>query len=82
MFWGNASLGLAETLPAGVIALTKTVAREYSGRNITANAVAPGFIASGKLELASCLLGAGAAEVWGLDEQSGGAPTTVGGVEE
>jgi NAD(P)-dependent dehydrogenase (short-subunit alcohol dehydrogenase family) len=29
-----------------VIGLTKTVAREYAGRNITCNAVAPGFIAS------------------------------------
>ena len=31
---------------AGVIGLTKTVAREYSKRNIKCNAVAPGFIAS------------------------------------
>jgi len=31
---------------AGVIGLTKTVAREYSSRGITSNAVAPGFIAS------------------------------------
>jgi 3-oxoacyl-[acyl-carrier protein] reductase len=31
---------------AGVIGLTKSVAREYSARNITVNAVAPGFIAS------------------------------------
>lgn len=31
----------------GVIALTKTVAREFSGRGITANSIAPGFIASG-----------------------------------
>ena len=31
---------------AGVIGLTKSVAREYSARNITCNAVAPGFIAS------------------------------------
>lgn len=31
---------------AGVIGLTKTVAREYAGRSIVANAVAPGFIAS------------------------------------
>lgn len=31
---------------AGVIGMTKTVAREYSSRNIVCNAVAPGFIAS------------------------------------
>lgn len=31
---------------AGVIGMTKTVAREYSGRGITCNAIAPGFIAS------------------------------------
>lgn len=29
---------------AAVIGLTKTVAREYAGRNVTVNAVAPGFI--------------------------------------
>ncbi|MBX9791708.1 MAG: 3-oxoacyl-[acyl-carrier-protein] reductase [Pirellulales bacterium] len=31
---------------AGIIALTKTVARELAGRKVTANAVAPGFIES------------------------------------
>ena len=29
-----------------MIGLTKTFAREFAGRNITTNAVAPGFIAS------------------------------------
>ena len=33
-------------MQAGVIGLTKTVAREFAGRGITCNAVAPGFIAS------------------------------------
>lgn len=31
---------------AGVIGMTKTVAREYAGRGITCNAIAPGFIRS------------------------------------
>ena len=36
----------AGSAQAGVIGLTKSVAREYSARNIVVNAVAPGFIAS------------------------------------
>lgn len=32
----------------GVIALTKTVAREYASRGIVVNSVAPGFIETGK----------------------------------
>ena len=31
---------------AGLIGLTKALAKEYGGRNITVNALAPGFIAS------------------------------------
>ena len=33
-------------LEAGVIGLTKTIARELAARGVTANAVAPGFIAT------------------------------------
>ena len=46
---------------AGVIGLTKTTAREWAGRGITANAVAPGFIASDMTSVRAprprCLLG-------------------------
>ena len=37
-------------LQAGVLGLTKAVAREMASRNITVNAVAPGFIASDMTE--------------------------------
>ncbi|KAF5842479.1 hypothetical protein DUNSADRAFT_7089 [Dunaliella salina] len=43
---GNAGQANYSASKAGVIGLTKTVAREYSGRSITCNAIAPGFIAS------------------------------------
>ncbi len=41
---GNAGQANYSASKAGVIALTKTMAREFAGRTITANAVAPGFI--------------------------------------
>lgn len=43
---GNAGQANYSAAKAGVIGLTKTTAREWAARNITANAVAPGFIAS------------------------------------
>ena len=41
---GNAGQANYAASKAGVIALTKTVAREFASRGITANAVAPGYI--------------------------------------
>ncbi len=41
---GNAGQANYSAAKAGMIGLTKTLAREFAGRNVTANAVAPGFI--------------------------------------
>lgn len=43
---GNAGQANYAAAKAGLIALTKTTARELAGRGITCNAIAPGFIAT------------------------------------
>lgn len=43
---GNSGQANYVSSKAGLIGLTKTTAREFAGRNITANAVAPGYIAT------------------------------------
>ena len=41
---GNAGQAAYSASKAAVLGLTKTLAREYASRNVTVNAVAPGFI--------------------------------------
>ena len=43
---GNAGQANYAASKAGIIGLTKTIAREFGARHITANAIAPGFIAT------------------------------------
>ena len=47
---GNAGQANYSASKAGLVGLTKSVARELGSRNITCNAVAPGFIATAMTE--------------------------------
>ncbi|MEL7608727.1 MAG: 3-oxoacyl-[acyl-carrier-protein] reductase [Bacillota bacterium] len=49
---GNAGQSNYSSAKAGMIGLTKSVARELAGRGITCNAVAPGFIST---DMTACL---------------------------
>lgn len=50
---GNAGQANYAASKAGLIGLTKTIAREFASRNITCNAVAPGFIETAMTEALS-----------------------------
>jgi 3-oxoacyl-[acyl-carrier protein] reductase len=50
---GNAGQSNYATSKAGMIGLTKTVARELAARNVTCNAIAPGYIATKMTEALS-----------------------------
>jgi 3-oxoacyl-[acyl-carrier protein] reductase len=47
---GNAGQANYSASKAGIIGLTKSIARELAGRNINCNAVAPGFVATDMTE--------------------------------
>jgi 3-oxoacyl-[acyl-carrier protein] reductase len=49
-FMGNPGQANYGASKAGIVGLTKTVAKEYAARGITANAVAPGFIQTAMTE--------------------------------
>ena len=50
---GNAGQSNYVASKAGLIGLTKTVAREFASRNVTCNAVAPGYIATAMTDVLS-----------------------------
>ncbi len=49
-FTGNPGQANYSASKAGIVGLTKTTAKEYASRNITVNAVAPGFIMTAMTE--------------------------------
>ena len=52
-FMGNPGQANYSASKAGIVGFTKTIAREYAGRGVTANAVAPGFIQTAMTDVLS-----------------------------
>jgi 3-oxoacyl-[acyl-carrier protein] reductase len=52
-FMGNPGQANYSASKAGLVGFTKTVAREYAGRGVTVNAVAPGFIETAMTDILS-----------------------------
>jgi 3-oxoacyl-[acyl-carrier protein] reductase len=52
-FMGNPGQANYSASKAGIVGFTKTVAKEYAGRGVTANAVAPGFIQTAMTDVLS-----------------------------
>ena len=69
---GNAGQANYSASKAGLIGLTKTVAREFAARGVRSNAIAPGFIETAMTEALSDDVRAGLAEQiqWARSAQS------------
>ena len=66
---GNAGQANYAASKAGLIGLTKSIAREVAARNVRVNAVAPGFIESDMTEVLSAMKGQIPMKRFGMPEE-------------
>jgi 3-oxoacyl-[acyl-carrier protein] reductase len=81
---GNAGQANYASSKAGLIGLTKSVAKELAGKNITCNAIAPGFITTDMTNVLNDLIKEGAKQLiplkrFGLPEEIAGAVSFLAG---